>query len=664
MLVSSVFKSSRWFAFVNESWRIATLWFMGVLLFMSFRVFFLVYFHNRITAPLDVDTILNTLKTGFAFDSAASGVCFSIPFLLNCILQPLRLWHWVRAVRVLTAKLFFVVAILLCITSITYIAEYGSQFNYFMFEGLHDDQQAIALTAIKQYQPWGSVLSLLVLLVVAFKLCQLIDRQPYGFLERIFTDCKWKRTFLIVLIIVLFVCAIRGSFESRPASRKWSAVTLDPFVNSLVINPFRSFVYAIKDYNELQSHGLDGENPYLKSNTTIAPDGLVELKQHSSEPLLAAPSQIFFIVMESYDSWPLQQKYASLNLTNELKNLASKGIYLDNVLPAASSTMNSLSSILSGIPYAGVNMSLIGPQQPASKLSLFNQLEQLGYTSQFFYGGLLSWQNVGQYVLSQGADKVYSATDAGGKGSAGVWGIDDAQLFDLVAAKTQPKSFNVIMSGSYHGPFNLDLNQYDYPFKTAADYPAEIQELETQVLDPYVLGHLWYSDKMLGAFVRNMQQRYPDALFIITGDHYSRRYLHPRPNLYELTHVPLIIYGNGVNSNMVNSQQIASHMDIAPTLLNLIAPASTEFYSVGQSLLTAPAERTVFGFQTVRNNKQLWRGDLNALYEYYAVNSLDKIQLMPTQTQSFKVIDAATEHAYNQYMAQAWHLLTQGTNNF
>ncbi len=165
---------------------------------------------------------------------------------------------------------------------------------------------------------------------------------------------------------------------------------------------------------------------------------------------------------------------------------------------------------------------------------------------------------------------------------------------------------------------------------------------------------------MLGSFVRKMQQRYPDALFIITGDHYSRRYLHPRPNLYELTHVPLVIYGNGVKSSMLNAQKIASHMDIAPTLLNLIAPANTAFYSVGQSLFSPTAERTVFGFQTVRNNKQLWRGDLSALYEYYAVNSLDKIQLMPTQTQAFKEIDAETEQAYNQYMAQAWHLLTQG----
>ena len=106
MLASSLAGSSRWFSFVNESWRIATLWLAGVLLFMSFRIFFLVYFHDRITAPIDLDVILNTLETGFAFDSAASGVCFSIPFLLNCILQPMRLGHWVRMVRNFTVNSF------------------------------------------------------------------------------------------------------------------------------------------------------------------------------------------------------------------------------------------------------------------------------------------------------------------------------------------------------------------------------------------------------------------------------------------------------------------------------------------------------------------------------------------------------------------------------
>ncbi|WP_394192447.1 LTA synthase family protein [Pseudoalteromonas atlantica] len=652
--------SSRWFSFVTECWRLAALWFAGVLLFMSFRIFFLVYFYDHIAAPLDATALYNTLKTGFAFDSAASGVCFSIPFLLNCIFQPMRLGHWVSKIRLYTARVFFSVMILLCITSVTYISEYGTQFNYFMFEGLHDDQQAIALTAIKQYKPWGSLISLVLLLFVAFRYCKHVDHTSLGFLTRIYTACKWKRSILVILITVLFICAIRGSFESRPASRKWSAVTPDPFVNNLVINPFRSFVYAIKDYNELQNHGMDGKNPYLSSNAAPLNNPLLDYQQHTKGAFIDPPSQVFLIIMESYDSWPLQQKYASLNVTNELKSLAGKGIYLDNMLPAASSTMNSLSSILSGIPFSGVNMSRIGPQQPASKLSFINQMERLGYTSQFFYGGLLSWQNVGEYVGSQGVDNIYSATDAGGKGSAGVWGIDDGQLFELAAAKTEQKSFNVILSGSYHGPFNLDLTQLDYPYASYDDYPATIQSLEGELLDPYVLGHLWYADKMLGEFVRKMEQRYPDALFVITGDHFSRRYLHSRPNLFELTHVPMVIYGQGITPDLLSSQQVASHMDIAPTLLNLIAPKNTAFYSMGQSLLSAQEQRTVFGFQTIRRNEKLWKGDLEAIYEYYKVNEHDKTQLTSFSPSGFEYVDADTEQAYNRYMATAWHLLTRG----
>lgn len=651
---------SRWFSFVKECWRIAALWFGGVLLFMSFRIFFLIYFHDHIVTPLDKSAVFNALKTGFAFDSAASGVCFSIPFLANGLFQPMKLGHWAEKIRFFTARVFFSVMVLLCITSITYISEYSSQFNYFMFEGIHDDQHAIALTAFQQYRPWGSILGLCILLFITFKYCKYVEKSELSFLERIYTVCKWKRSLLILLITVLFICAIRGSFESRPASRKWSAVTPDPFVNNLVINPFRSFVYAIKDYNELQSHGLDGENPYLDPNAEPLKNPLLDYYQQTGTPLVKSPSQVFLIIMESYDSWPLQQKYASLNLTNELKRLANEGMYLENVLPAASSTMNSLSSILSGIPFSGVNMSRIGPQQPASKLSFFNQMEQLGYTSQFFYGGLLSWQNVGDYVSSQGVDNIYSATDAGGKGSAGVWGVDDEQLFELVAIKTQQKSFNVIMSGSYHGPFNLNLKQYDYPLESIDDYPTQMQSLDSELLDPYVLGHLWYADKMLGEFVRKMEQRYPDALFVITGDHFSRRYLHNRPNLFELTHVPIVIYGQGVTPDLAPRQQIASHMDIAPTLLNMIAPEKTPFYSMGQSLLDASKQRTVFGFQTIRSDEKLWRGDLNALYEYYEVNELDKNQLKVTNSTQFESIDINTEQRYNRYMATAWHLLTRG----
>ena len=653
------FATSRWYAFVEENTRLAMLWLAGVTLFMAFRVFFLFYFYDHLSSPLTLDTFATTLKAGFAFDSAAAGVCLAIPFIFNCFLQPIRKSHWVASVRHYSAQIYLSLSVLLCVVSVTYIAEYGSQFNYFMFEGLHDDQAAILKTVAMQYKPWGSVITLCVLLYFSFNICNWINRHQLHVLSNLFTDCKVKRTVLVIIMVVLTICAVRGSFESRPAMRKWSAVTPDPFANNLVINPLRSFIYAIRDYNELQSHGANSKNPYLANDQSIS-EPLINLKHTTTGVLTTQPSRIFLIIMESYDSWPLQEKYFGLGLTTQLQKLAEKGLYFPDALPAASSTMNSLSSILSGIPYAGVNMSKIGPQKPASPMSLFEQLEQQGYRSQFFYGGLLSWQNIGTYAKSQGVDRLYSAADMGGKGSAGVWGIDDQQLFELVANKAKENTFNVVMTTSYHGPFNLNLKQYGYPLESIDDYPSALRELNSELLSPYTLGHLWYADHMLGEFVDKMESQYPDALFVITGDHYSRRYIHDQPNLYELTHVPIVFYGQAIQQ-LKAEPQLASHMDIAPTILNLVAKPNSAFYSVGKSLLSPTTDRTIFGFQTARKGQQLWRGDFSGIYEYHLINEKQRYDVRYNkQSTPFAKIDEATFNAYNQYMGIAWHLLLKG----
>lgn len=64
--------------------------------------------------------------------------------------------------------------------------------------------------------------------------------------------------------------------------------------------------------------------------------------------------------MESYDSWPLMNKFTDLNLTPELKKIEKKGVRFTNFLPAAYSTFNSSGSIITSIPYTGVNISKIG----------------------------------------------------------------------------------------------------------------------------------------------------------------------------------------------------------------------------------------------------------------------------------------------------------------
>ena len=667
MLVLSPIDSSRWLLFVKETWRIALLWFCGVLLLSSFRIFYLVYFYHNVVIDFTFAYLLQSLKTGFAFDSAASGVFFVIPFLANCVLQPLRLSAWVKVISRVTAYVFFSLAVMLCIINITYISEYGSQFNYFVFEGLYDDQLAIVDTVILQYKPWASIVSMVVLLLMAFKITHWLHQRNFRFLDRFFTRNITARVLLTLCCVTLATFAVRGSVESRPAMRKWSSVTPDAFVNNLVINPMRSLAYAYQDFKALQSAGANAANPYVNEYQP-ATWSLSSLEQTTSGPVIDKPSTIFLIVMESFDAWPLQAKYADLHLTDKFKSLAQQGIYLENVLPAASSTMNSLASIISGIPYAGVNMSQIAINKPASPLSIFNQFKQLGYDTNFFYGGQLSWQNIGNYVNSQGVDKAYSAVDGAAQNAAVIWGMDDQQLFNMTGTKVKANSFNLIMSGSYHGPFTVDLTQFDYPYTEQQDYPLAIQALSDKLLAPNILGHLWYSDQMLGQFIRQMETRFPDALFIVTGDHYSRRYLHSQPNLFELSHVPLLIYGKGITPDLVDKTLVASHYDIAPTIVDLIAPSGSQMLSFGQSLLTAKLDRTVIGFETLRHQNALWRGNFAQNYQYYQVSEQDKTQLsaedhLHNTSQQNTKLDESFYQQYRAFMGFAWQLLVRGSPN-
>ena len=101
-----------------------------------------------------------------------------------------------------------------------------------------------------------------------------------------------------------------------------------------------------------------------------------------------------------------------------------------------------------------------------------------------------------------------------------------------------------------------------------------------------MLGHLWYADRSIGEFVRQAERTFELPLFAFTGDHYGRKFINTHPGSFERSAVPFILYGKDVLGNVERPKEAAgSHIDIAPTLIEMTAPRGFSYYALGSNIL-------------------------------------------------------------------------------
>jgi phosphoglycerol transferase MdoB-like AlkP superfamily enzyme len=469
----------------------------------------------------------------------------------------------------------------------------------------------------------------------------------------------WAATLLIGLAVV---AGLRGSLGRVPLQTKTAAVTSDRLLNKAVLNPYVALADAASLHWKMRGSGglktflPDGDiHAALRRAFPEAPatDNIDRcLQRTAAGPRIVPPRHVFLMCMESYDAWPLEDKYAGLDLVPQGRRLAREGLHLQAFLPGASGTIDSNTAILTGIPYA----LLLARYEPYGRRALPTSLpatfRRLGYRTRFFYGGSLSWQNIGDFARDQGFDEVYGAGNLDGRAPANEWGVADQYLFDFVArtVRDQQPSFNYIVSTSYHPPYNLDLKALGVsPLRVPPELEAEFRGDRPAMLN--LLGHLHYADRELGRFVYSEEARLPRPLFAITGDHWSRRFPNGRPSLFERSAVPLILYGKEVLRGAAFPPGCAgSHIDLAPTLIEAAAPRGFRYHAVGQNLL-APRQRFL-GF-----NLQ-WMIDANEVVE---VKSKNHFAPVPGRTATRPPADFQAQLLrMRSYQAVAWWRLHNG----
>lgn len=588
----------RWAQTLRQIQQDLLLWLLLVLIMQAQRLSLLMVFNSQWSPDSGVSQYVSVALLGFRYDMSVS-----MYLVLPCVgASAMCLFgnagRFATLVRAVWAPVVVIVVILIGIIDGVFFAEFHEQFNHFAFGAVQGYLGPVIKTAWAEY-PLGW-LSVGFLVAVAVTIWALRSVLRLNWLCRPWTLRASRRPLVRVALMVCFVVVvafvIRGGFGRRPIQFKDSAATSDTELNKVVPNALSSLRYAVQQHFRLMSS--EGLQTHLRDEPIAdaaaswsgleAPASIDEATRRvSSGPRIPRPQHIFLIIMESADSWAMEPGFQSLHLSDQLVDLADRGIAADFFVSAGGGSIESVASILTGLPEVGVTTNYQPNSRSAYKTAVAPQMKAMGYEPRFFKGSFLMFQRYGEFAEQQGFDIVEGAEAIRRDDVAtNEWGVQDDVLFDHVRASLddQQPTFNVIVSTTYHPPYDLDVHAMGYPVTTAPqDLSVPCETCSEKWLQ--TVGHAWFADKSLGEFVRAVEQEYPDALFVITGDHWSRRYVTARPPLPLIRETPLVLYGPGVLGNLEPGSFFGSHIDIAPTLVELIADAGHDYCSFGRDML-------------------------------------------------------------------------------
>lgn len=596
---SAALKSNlRWERTLQQIQQDLLLWVLLVLIMQAQRLVLLVVFSTQWSQESGVPQFLDVAWLGLRYD-----ISIAMYLVLPCVLASFMCLFgsapWMASfIRSIWSPCVVIAVLLIGIIDAVFFAEFHEQFNHFALGAMQGYLGPVIETAWSEYPlGWLSIAFLLAVVVVAWGLRRLLKLnwlcRPW--MLRV-SSRPLIRIVMIVLCIVGSVFAIRGGFGRRPIQGKDSAATSDIELNKVVPNAITSLRYAIQQHLRLLS--ADGLQAHLQGEQIVdAAAGWSGLAEPSSiddvtrrvtrGPKIGRPQHIFLIIMESADSWAMEPGFRSLHISDQLVDLARRGLPADFFVSAGRGSIESVASILTGLPEVGVTTNYQPNSRSPYMTSIAPQMEAIGYQPRFFKGSFLVFQRYGDFAHQQGFEVVEGAEAIRSEHTPlNEWGVRDDALFDHVLASlegTQP-TFNVIVSTTYHPPYDLDVHSMGYPVTTApTDLAVPCESCSEKWLQ--TVGHAWFADRSLGQFVAAVEQEYPDSLFVITGDHWSRRYVTARPPMPLIRETPLVLYGPSVLAELDAGAFFGSHIDIGPTLVELIADPGHEYWAFGRDML-------------------------------------------------------------------------------
>lgn len=538
-----------------------------ILLFVVFKIVFLIYHGNGINLKDYADVIIH----GLTMDNTVAAYFCVIPTILTFISV---LWNGPLLYKIW--KFYIGFAILACTAMILPDMElykyWGFRIDSSVLMYLQYPKEAFASVPL-----WQPLLGIVIWLALAHYLNILFVRL---ILPQEFPALKGKKilkTGILFLLIPAMFLSIRGSVSASTMNVGRAYYSENMFLNHAAVNPAFSFLSSVFDQDSRKGYKAFQEDDFER---LFYP--LTDKSGCSLQSVVKPNSNLVFIVLEGFSSSMIGSLDSIYPSTPEIDKIAADGLLFSNFYGNSYRTDRGLTSIMSAMP-ALPDVSWMKYPSKLSKLpSWIKSFEETGYNTEMIYGGDIDFTNMRLYFNSLGFKKITSQDQFPKSLRTASWGVHDEYTFDYLLESiknSEGKPFvKMLLTLSSHEP-------YDVPFSKS---------------DDRVLNSVQYTDSCIGHFINALKAtpEWDNTLVVFVADH-GTRYPGEMQN-YDIHRyrIPFLWTGGALLEKGKN-ETIASQTDIAKTILCQFGLTSKFDFPLSKNILSADAPR--FGFFIYKN---------------------------------------------------------------
>jgi phosphoglycerol transferase MdoB-like AlkP superfamily enzyme len=522
-----------------------------------------------------------TQVSGFWY-VVAQGVRFDIVLLAQLIIIPVLLIPLFSIHKtsfnfiIIATKYYFIVVagLLIFIEFITpnFIGQYDFRPNVLLIEYLEYPREVMSM--LLKAVPLQMFFAITATSFLVWQFWKLMDRIQ----SKTMPSVMWSSPLLALLGIILCVGGARSAVGHRPVNPSTVAFSSDPLVNSLPLSSGYSVLYALYEKVKHEQGGKPsyGEMPQelvLKTiyrSMRMPADAFFDSELTTLHKQTSAikntnvrPKNLVIILQESLGA-DFVGKLGGKDITPNIDKLANDGIWFENLYATGTRSVRGIEAVITGfLPTPARSVVKLGGSQN-NFFTIAELLSQQGYETSFIYGGAAHFDNMKRFFSNNGFNKIVDQSDYVNPSFVGSWGVSDEDLlqkahdtFSELSSANKP-FFSLVFTSTNHSPF---------------EFPDGKIELAEQPKNT-VANAVKYADFALGQFIETAKtsEYWEDTVFLIIADHSDRVYGNELVPINKF-HIPGLILGGSIKPKVI--KQVASQVDMLPTLLSLIEIQST-----------------------------------------------------------------------------------------